>query len=35
MGKKLFSFVFVGKRPCVYTSWLECQAQVIGFKGNI
>ena len=35
MGNKLFYVVFVGKRPGVYTSCLECQAQVIGFKGNI
>ena len=35
MGNELFYVVFVGRRPGVYTSWLECQAQVIGFKGNI
>ena len=27
--------VFVGRRPGVYTTWPECQAHVIGFKGNV
>ena len=27
--------VFVGKWSNVYTTWPECQAQVIGYKGNV
>ena len=30
-----FYIVFVGMRPGVYTTWPECQAQVIGCKGNV
>ena len=27
--------IFVRKRPGIYTTWPECQAQVIGYKGNV
>ena len=27
--------VFVGRRLGVYTTWSECQAQVIGYQGNV
>ena len=27
--------VFVRRRSGVYTTWFECQVQVIGYKGNI
>ena len=34
-NEEKFYVVFVGRRPGVYTTWLECQAQVIGYKGNV
>lgn len=33
-NKDKFYVVFVGRTPGMYTTWLECQTQVIGYKGN-
>ena len=34
-NKDKIYIVFVGRRSGVYTTWPECQVQVIGYKGNI
>ena len=30
----MYYAVHIGRRPGVYTSWLQCKAEVDGYRGN-